>query len=261
MIHRDAQIIDLCHRSILNLIELQRLCRKRKERAKISVLHYDGLILQVAVVGDPVVPNLPEEIKDPRELAEKLYRMSGADIIEIFDRGALEDIEMEFYSSWNPNEEWDLFVFRQWQTITTKYRDRIIFYPSWPEPMSWFLSFGYEDCMNFLERDLPEKASLALGIFDDADVYIGLVWEIEKGKIVRITTFDHYYARGMQLAQNLSDAPRILETVRQSEFPLAYGLFCKREKAEEIVTADKPVAALQAEIRNGAVTLIKGSLK
>jgi hypothetical protein len=108
-----------------------------------------------------------------------------------------------------------------------------------PRPSTWN-GWTYANVQAFVRR-LPDPASVALGVWENDSIYIGLILETRGGLIRTVTTFE-----ALDLPQPLPLADASLDTVTQAVnarfAPLAAALLCDRSAFEGWLTAvDKSV--------------------
>jgi hypothetical protein len=105
----------------------------------------------------------------------------------------------------------------------------------------------------FVSR-LPESASIALGVFEGAQLNIGLVLEFKQGNIVRVTTFE---APALQPIEPQLSADFLDQLWQQLEniAPPAAVLLCAQEVFDEWIAAEDKLIPLVQAAQNGTARL------
>jgi hypothetical protein len=150
------------------------------------VLHEAGRLLravdtQRGVRCDLAIANCAE----PRALAERLFATGEWQRVHVIDKRHLARVAREAPAE--PRR--DLTLDGYYRLVYQLLWDGSHGYVSVPPHPGHRHHLTYAALKQFVSG-LPPESTLALGVFDDAGVAIGLVLELKDGRIVRVTTFE-----------------------------------------------------------------------
>jgi len=209
--------------------------------AELYVLHDDGQVLKVYDTQAGSRPDLQlANVDDPQETARTLFATENWGRVHVINKKHLADVARQAQQIDNRkltlDEYYHLIFSRLWNN-----HNGYVSQP--PHPGNWN-GWTYADVQAFV-HSLPDPASVALGVLDQGNIYIGLILEI-KGKLIRtVTTFE---ALNSLDPLNLNEASlAALERSINAKFaPLAAALLCDRATFEGWIAASDKSAFLQA---------------
>lgn len=180
------------------------------------------------------------EITNPRQTAAELYARGEWQRVHIIDKRHLAEVARRAQVPANRSLHLDAYYHQVYHLLW----DGGAGYVTLPAPAGQWHGWRYDTVAAFFGR-LPSSSSLALGVFEGPDLYIGLILEVREATIVRVTTFE-----GLAPTPELPDwSPESLNTLWQAlaaQFaPPAGVLLCSRAAFESWLNAPDKWAALQ----------------
>jgi hypothetical protein len=150
------------------------------------VLHDHGQLLKVVDTQKNILPaDIPAQISDPEALARALYEQGKWQRVHIIDRRHLAWVAQQAQAI--PRR--DLTLDAYYHLVYTLVWGSGNGYVSEPPHPGQFYGWTYAAIRRFIEA-LPSPATLALGVYADDALSIGLILVCEGGLIRRVTTFE-----------------------------------------------------------------------
>jgi hypothetical protein len=150
------------------------------------VLHDDGLVLNAVDTATHSRPNgIPTQISDPHALAQELYERGEWQRVHIINRKHLAWVAQQ--SQATPQRELTLDGY--YHMVYSLLWDREDGYVAVPAHPGNFSGWTYADIRRFT-KGISGPATIALGVYADAALSIGLILVVEGGMIRRVTTFE-----------------------------------------------------------------------
>ena len=159
----------------------------QSEEHALFVLHHNGKLLRVVDTVSGVQHGLldkAEPIKEPAALAQKLFDQGAWDRVHVINKAHLAEVAR--ISQNNQPDSIDHYYRSIYHRLWDE-SDGYVAVP--PRPDHWF-GWTYQQIENLVGL-LPTPVScLALGVFEETTLNIGLVIIIENGAITKVTTFE-----------------------------------------------------------------------
>jgi hypothetical protein len=150
------------------------------------VLHDDGVLLRVVDTVQGVRRDLSiHHIDDPQALALSLYEQGTWQRVHVINKRHLAQVAWRAQNVSTSTIHLDTYYRLVYHLLWMK-DDGYVSIP--PHPGHWH-GWNYQDIQSFVKR-LPTAATLALGVFEDAALVIGLILEFHQGMIKKVTTFE-----------------------------------------------------------------------
>jgi hypothetical protein len=150
------------------------------------ILHDQGRLLKAVdtlIANAPA--NIPTQIDDPVRLAQDLYARGEWQRVHVIDRRHLAWVAQQAQAS--PRR--DLTLDSYYHLVYTLMWSDPSGYACEPPPPNRWHGWTYADIRNFVAT-LPSPATIALGVYAEDDLEIGLILVCEGGMIRRVTTFE-----------------------------------------------------------------------
>ncbi|HKD77561.1 MAG TPA: hypothetical protein VKB76_18800 [Ktedonobacterales bacterium] len=150
------------------------------------ILHDQGRLLKVVdtLIAD-VPADIPSQIDDPMALARDLSARGEWQRVHVIDRRHLAWVAQQAQAS--PRR--DLTLDSYYHLVYTLMWSDPLGYACEPPPPNRWNGWTYADIRNFVAT-LPSPATIALGVYAEDDLAIGLILVCEGGMIRRVTTFE-----------------------------------------------------------------------
>jgi hypothetical protein len=150
------------------------------------ILHDAGRLLNaVDSQATPVVASIPAEIHDPAALAQALYAQGEWQRVHVIDRRHLAWVAQQAQAT--PRR--DLTIDAYYHLIYTLIWGKPEGYVSVPPHPGQWNGWTYASIRQFF-AGLPSPATLALGVYADDALMIGLILGCQGGMIHQVTTFE-----------------------------------------------------------------------
>ena len=150
------------------------------------VLHERGQVLKVVDTQVQSRPaGIPPQVDDPRALAQELYRRGEWQRVHIIDKRHLAWVAQQAQSA--PRR--DLTLDAYYHLVYTLIWGNGTGYVCEPAHPGQMYGWTYAELRCFIAA-LPSPAALALGVYADEALSIGLILVCEGGLIRRVTTFE-----------------------------------------------------------------------
>ena len=209
------------------------------------VLHDNGKLKKVVDTKKEKSPDLKiERVDDPVALAQSLYERGEWQQVHVINKRHLAEVARLAQAE-----------ARRELTLDQYYRQ--VFHLLWdnsggyvsipPHPGHW-RGWTYERIRDFIQQ-LPAEASLALGVFNQDVLEIGLILEVREGLIKRVTTFEALQLEPgtAQLSEDFFD--RLWVQLGEKFAPPAALLLCSQTTFETWLGAEDKLAALDQAAR------------
>ena len=224
----------------------QYVCAAQPGEHGLFIVHDNGRVLKVFDTdrGAPAGVKI-DRVADARALAQELYARGQWDRVHIIDRQHLARVGRAAGAPANRSLHLDDYYQLVYDLIWDG-GDGYVAAP--PKPAHWN-HWTMSQLEQFVSR-LPKSASLALGVFEDAQLNIGLVLEFKQGNIVRVTTFEVPALQPIE--PQLS--PDFLEQLWQqlgNIAPPAAVLLCTQAIFDEWITTPDKVSFILAAVQTG----------
>ncbi len=150
------------------------------------ILHDQGRLLKIIDTDAADVPvDIPEAIIDPAALAQELYARGEWQRVHVIDRHHLAWVAQQAQSA--PRR--DLTLDSYYHLVYTLMWSDPNGYACEPPPPGRWHGWTYADIRHFIAA-LPSPATVALGVYGESGLSIGLILVCEGGMIRRVTTFE-----------------------------------------------------------------------
>lgn len=149
------------------------------------VLHDYGRVLKVVDTQSSRRVAIPAEIDDPEALARELYERGDWQRVHIIDRQHLIWVAQQ--AQMNPRR--DLSLDAYYHLVYALMWGKPNGYVSLPPPPDRWHGWTYTDLRRFLAA-LPTPSTLALGVYRQTELMIGLILVCGEGQIHQVTTFE-----------------------------------------------------------------------
>jgi|GEM_PF-800326 len=212
------------------------------------ILHDAGKILRVVDTQSGVRRDfdLPP-VADPRALAHSLYARGEWQRVHVINKRHLAQVARQSQAA--PRRELTLDAYYQlvYQLLWDE-SDGYVSVP--PHPGHWG-GWTYAGLKQFADQ-LPEEATLALGVFEAGTVAIGLILELCAGTIKRVSTFEALPLNPGEAQLSEAFLER-LWTLLAGPFASPAGvLLCSQPIFEQWLTAENKAACLNTARQQGA---------
>jgi hypothetical protein len=211
------------------------------------VLHDDGRVMRVVDTRRGVRTDLGlTQVNDPHALAHTLFERREWQRVHIINKRHLAHVAQQAQAE--PRRELSLDAYyRLVYKLLWDESDGYVSAP--PHPGHWY-GWTYAGLKQFADQ-LLEEATLALGVFEEGTVAIGLILELSRGTIKRVTTFE-------ALPLNPGEA-QLSETFLEQLWTLLAGpfaspagvLLCSQTSFEQWLAAEDKTASLNAARQQG----------
>ncbi len=150
------------------------------------VLHDAGKLLRVVDTQTTTLPpGLPTQISDPEALAQELYSRGEWQRVHIIDRRHLAWVAQQAQATPRRELTLDSYYHLVYTLIWGNRRGYVCVPPHPGQVYGW----TYAEIRRFFS-ELPSPATLALGVYADDALFIGLILVCQGGQIRQVTTFE-----------------------------------------------------------------------
>jgi hypothetical protein len=251
MIHRDVEVIDLdpsTWRNIGQIVDVTELGVRRLDAPHVlSILHANGVVLRVDAPKNVSVPPLTQ-VDDPRVLAQTLYtEIPGLERVQV-----LEKERLAAYSTAVQQLPWETLSLDEFYLCAQAMVDDdpvgLCVYP--PRPRHW--NYFDADIVRSWLLDIPDGATVVLGVYEDARPWFTLITRIVGGEVRLITTFEVLKRYGLSETTSLAETSVHVCTLTTEHLgPVAHALFCERAIFEQWVRAPDKTRVLNEAAQAG----------
>ncbi len=149
------------------------------------VLHDNGKLLHVVDTEQGIRTNLGISfVADPNALAQDLYAQGSWQRVHVINKRHLAEVARAAQQI-PTTMHLDAYYRRVYQLLWQQ-NSSYVCLP--PHPGHWH-GWTYQGILDFVHQ-LPSSSTLALGVFDDTMLEIGLILEWHAEKITKVTTFE-----------------------------------------------------------------------
>ncbi len=150
------------------------------------ILHDRGRLLKaVDTQGEGLPDGIPAQIDDPETLARELYARGVWQRVHVIDRRHLAWVAQQAQAIPRCDLTLDAYYHLVYMLI---WGNRAGYACEPPHPGHWH-GWTYTALLRFV-AELPSPATLALGVYSESALFIGLILVCEGGLIRRVTTFE-----------------------------------------------------------------------
>lgn len=214
------------------------------------ILHDGGRLLKVVDTETHCRPDgIPEEISDPEALAQELFARGTWQRVHVIDRRHLAWVAQQAQAT--PHR--DLTLDEYSHLVYTLIWDQQGGYVCVPTRPDRWHGWTYGAIRDFRAR-LPSPASLALGVYSERGLAIGLILVCGQGRIRHVTTFE---ALGWQVEDpgpNQQTLAALRDALEAQFAPPAAVLLCSEAAFSGWLAADDKLKYL-AEAESGTVAM------
>jgi hypothetical protein len=254
MIDPNWSVVDLdpvTWRNIGRFINLPQYVRAAQPGERgLFIVHDGGRVLKVFDTGGGNRSDLKiDRVDDARSLAKELYARGEWDRVHIIDQQHLARVGSLAGVSTNRSLHLDGY-YRRISDLIWDGGDGYAVEP--PKPTHW-----NHWTMNQIERfvsRLPRSASIALGVFENGHLNIGLILKFEHGNIVHVTTFESPVIQPVAPALSAIFLDQLWRQLANIAPPAAV-LLCTRAVFDKWVTTPDKVAFILSAAQNGNALL------
>jgi hypothetical protein len=206
------------------------------------VLHDHGRVLKVVDTHSRTLPeDIPAHISDPETLARELYRRGEWQRVHIIDRHHLAWVAQQAQATHRRDLTFDAYYHLVY-TLLWGNREGYACEP--PPPAHWH-GWTYTDVHHFIAA-LPSPATLALGVYSDDILWLGLILVCERGLIRRVTTFEGLHSTITNPGPTEHTLTTLCEALAAQFAPPAAVLLCTNAVFSGWLAASDKLAYLDA---------------
>ena len=209
------------------------------------VLHDRGTVLNVADSNGVLHPSLVEHVDDPRHLAATLRSRGSWDRVHVIDRSHLANVAREAQSK--PRRELTLDAY--YRHVAGLIWNSGEGYACDPPREDHWNHWRYEMVQGFI-ADLPSPSALALGVFDERGLTIGVIVRTDAGMVRQITTFDGVALHGATPALSPDFADRLWIALKVVA-PPATLLLCRQGVFDRWIEGEDKQQVIDSAIEGG----------
>jgi hypothetical protein len=247
MIDPHWQVIDLdpvTWRNLGPFFEPQRyIAAAQPGEHGLFILHDHGQVLKVVDTQTRSLPRgIPTQISDPQALAHELYERGEWQRVHVIDRRHLAWVARQAQAS--PRRDLTLDAYHH--LVYTLIWGSGSGYVAVPPHPGHFNGWTYHQIRHFIEG-LPSPAALALGVYSDSVLSIGLILVCEEGQIRRVTTFEGLNWEASNPGPNEQTMTALCEALAAQFAPPAAVLLCTDVAFAGWLAASDKQAYLSAE--------------
>jgi len=190
MIDPNWSVIDLDPRTWRNLGRFfdpgQYIRATQPGEHNLFVLHDDGKLLRVVDTEHGIRTDLGIScVTDPEALAQDLYTQGPWHRVHVINRRHLADVARMAQQIPPGSIHLDAYYRRVYQLLWQQ-NNAYVCLP--PHPGHWH-GWTYQGILDFVHQ-LPAASTLALAVFEDSVLEIGLILEWHQEKVTKVTTFE-----------------------------------------------------------------------
>jgi hypothetical protein len=220
------------------------------------ILHDRGRLLKVVDTQTAnILADIPAQIDDPVALARDLYARGEWQRVHVIDRRHLMWVAQQAQAT--PRR--DLTLDSYYHLVYTLMWGDPAGYACEPPPPNRWHGWTYADIRNFVAA-LPSPASIALGVYAEDDLAIGLILICEGGMIRRVTTFEGLDWSASHPGPTQHTLTALCEALEAQFAPPAAVLLCTDAVFSGWLTAADKLAYLTASRDDGTAIWYTSSL-
>lgn len=211
------------------------------------VLHDDGRLLRVVDSRHGVRRDLAvQDCADPREVARRLFALEEWEHVHVINKRHLANVARVAQAT--PHRELTLDGY--YQMVYHLLWDDAQGYVCEPPPPGHWQGWTYTQVKQWV-NELPTSATLALGVFGEQTVEIGLVLELQGGLIKRVTTFEALDVAAATPRLSAKFLTQLWTQLEEQHAPPAGVLLCTLPTFEGWIAAADKLAYLQQAQQDG----------
>ena len=212
------------------------------------VLHDNGQILNIVdTTTGRRMDIVPGPLDDPEAAAAELYATGEWDRVHLVDRQHLAAVAHEAQSDPRHDLTLDAYYRLVSHLMWSNSDSRYVVHP--PRETTWH-GWTYAAVQEWVLQ-LPNPATVALGVVGESGLRIGVIAQIEDGLITILTTFESLPIRRDEIDLTAATADRIWDALAAKFSPPAELLLCSPEVFEDWIHG----SGSKSEIIDAAVAL------
>jgi hypothetical protein len=205
------------------------------------VLHDNGRVLRVVDEAETGFDtSLIQDASEPHTLAVELFTEGRWDRVHIINKQHLANVARMAQRIENRALSLDQYYRHVSQLI---WGDAEAYACVPPKPRTWN-GWTYDAVLSYVNQ-LPECASVALGVFDGAALHIGLVIEVTRGQVTRLTTFEALKLAPSAQPLSVDGLDAVWQALARACHPPAAVLLCDVATFEAWLKAEDKANALR----------------
>ncbi len=226
MIDPHWQVVDLdpvTWRNLGPLLEPQQyIAAAQPGEHGLFILHEQGHVLKVVDTQTGKAPtDIPAHVSDPQALARDLYIRGEWQRVHIIDRRHLAWVAQQAQATPRRDLASDGYYHLVYSLIWSKPDG----YACEPPPARDWHGWTYNDVRRFINA-LPSPSSLALGVYTNDALSMGLILVCDQGLIRRVTTFEGLQWNVSHLGPTQQTLTTLCEALEARFAPPAAVLLC-----------------------------------
>jgi hypothetical protein len=199
------------------------------------VLHEDGIPLRIVDTEQGVRTDLDIlSIADPQAVAQSLYEQGTWQRIHIINKRHLAEVARQAQSTPTSAIHLDSYYRRVYHLLWTQ-DDGYVSIP--PHAGHWH-GWTYQGVQSFVNK-LPVAATLALGVFANATLEIGLILEFHQGVIKKVTTFEALAEPASVANISYDSVEHLWRQLGEQFAPPAGVLLCTQEAFDQWINTEE----------------------
>lgn len=212
------------------------------------VLHDESRVLRVVDTRRGVRTDLGlTRVDDPRAFAHALFERGEWQRVHIINKRHLARVAQQAQAE--PRRELSLDAY--YRLVYQLLWDESNGYVSVPPPPGHWYGWTYAGLQQFVGQ-LPEEATLALGVFEEKTIAIGLILELNAGTIKRVTTFEALPLNPGEAQLSEAFLERLWTLLAGPFAPAAGVLLCSQTVFEQWLAAEDKAACLNVARQQAA---------
>jgi hypothetical protein len=252
MIDPHWQVIDLDPVTWRNLGEFaglqQFFAAAQSGEHGLFILHDAGQVLKIVDTQTKDIPaNIPPQISDPVKLARDLYARGQWQRVHIIDRRHLAWVAQQAQAT--PRHDLTLDAYYH-LVYTLIWGSNAGYACEPPHPGHWH-GWTYDDIHRFI-TGFSSPSALALGVYEDDTLAIGLILICDQGKIRKVTTFEALKWDASNPGPTQQTLTALCDALDMQFAPSAAVLLCTKTALTEWLEASDKSAYLASARADGA---------
>jgi hypothetical protein len=205
------------------------------------ILHRQGTVQRIVDTKTGVRRDLQlEKIDNPQDCAQQLYASGEWQRVHIIDNDHLAQIARSAQATPQRELTLDEYYHQVYQLLW----DHPTGYVSVPPHPGHWHGWTYQDLQDTLKKLPFSPASLALGVFADEILVIGLLLVCENGRIRKVTTFEALDPQCLSSGLTAETLTRLRQQITDTLAPPAGILLCTQEVFERWIHQEDKIYVL-----------------
>ena len=226
----------------------QYLCVAQAGEHGLFILHEGGKVLRIVDSKAGVRRDLSfEKIDDPRECAQCLYERGEWQRVHVIDKAHLALVAQSAQAT----PQRDLTLDQYYHVVYQLLWGDPAGYVSVPAHPGHWHGWTYEYVKNVISGLSFSPATLALGVFTDDRLLIGLILLCEDGQIRKVTTFEALPARSFAAGVSEATLTALRQELRKNIAAPVGVLLCTQEVFEQWIQQEEKMQVLRAAHEQG----------